>query len=406
MNSLASLLGWRYSFGAGRSKLLSFLSRVSTLGLALGVAVLILVLSVMNGFERELKQRILNLVPQVTLVNYAGFTDWQASAELINKHPQVDGVAPFVQINGLLLVKGRAEPALIFGIDPQFESHVSDIARFLDDFPNCFEPGNSVVIGAGLAQSLGLVKGSALQLVVPGAGERARAEVKSLRVTGILQSGTELDNSIALMRLDTALSLTPGGLIQRLRVKVNDLFAARRIAWQLQSQLPLVDYVSDWSHSHGNLYSAVNMSRNMVSLLLFSVIAIAVMNVVTALVIGVVDKRGEIAILRTMGASQGLVRRAFIMQGMIIGAVGTGLGLLVGCLLSLSAPALFEALQALSGTALLNTHVYPINYLPSDLRLGNVVSVAVISLLLTLLATLLSSGQAARQKPATVLRYE
>ena len=402
--NLSLLIGWRYSFGIARQRLLSFLSRVSSAGLALGVAMLILVLSVMNGFQRELEERILNLVPQASLISYYGLPDWQSRIVSVEQHPEVLAAAPFTKVQAMLSVRNNVVPMLGFGVDPDYEIKVSAIAEFVPNLSSLLAISTHLVIGQGLASELALHKGDSVVLIVPDRDESIMPKLQRMTVAEIFVTGTELDNQVALMPLAMANNLRGIEGAEGLRLKLSDLFAARRVSWQLQHASLGYDFISDWSNSHGNLYHAVRMSRNMVTLLLFVIVLVAVFNVVSALVMGVKDKASEIAILRTMGASRGLVMRSFIVQGFAIGVVGVGSGVGLGVLLSLMAPNLVTFFEKAFGTSFLNSHIYPISYLPSDLRLADIVMVASLSMLICLVATILPAWRAARLKPAEVLR--
>lgn len=399
-------LGWRYSFGVARERLLSFLARVSSAGLALGVALLILVLSVMNGFQRELEERILHLVPQAVVGSYFGLSDWQSDAELVTAQPRVEAVAPFTKVQAMLSARNVVVPVLGFGIEPQYETQVSDLARFAPQFASQLARPDALLVGAGVAAELGLQAGDGVMMIVPSRDKRRLPVLRKLHVVDVFSTATEIDNNLVLLPLATANDLRGLAGPEGLRLRLTDLFEARRIAWEIQQTNPSFDYATDWSNSHGNLYRAVHMSRNIVTLLLFVIVLVAVFNVVSALVMGVRDKEGEIAILRTMGLSRGAIMRAFIVQGAVIGAVGVLFGVLAGVGLSALAPYAVAGLETLLGTQFLDPSIYPIAYLPSDIRLSNVLAVAGLSMLICLLATIIPAWRAARLQPAAVLRGE
>lgn len=403
---IAVQLGWRYSFGVARERLLSFLARVSSAGLALGVALLILVLSVMNGFQRELEERILNLVPQAVVGSYFGLADWQAIHQDINQYPGVVASAPFTKVQAMLSAHNVVVPILGFGIDPSLEVGVSDIGRFVPQFDVALAEQDALIVGGGVAKALALSVGDSVMMIVPSRDKRRLPTLRKLRVAEVFSTATEVDNNLVIMPLATANDLRGLAGPEGMRLKLDDLFDARRIAWEIQQQHPVFDYATDWSNSHGNLYRAVHMSRNIVTLLLLVIVLVAVFNVVSALVMGVRDKEGEIAILRTMGLSRGAIMRAFIVQGAVIGAVGVMLGVVLGVVLSALAPYAIAGLEALLNTQFLDPSIYPIAYLPSDIRLSNVASVAALSMVICLLATLIPAWRAARLQPAMVLRGE
>ena len=399
-------LGWRYSFGVARERLLSFLARVSSAGLALGVALLILVLSVMNGFQRELEERILHLVPQAVVGSYFGLSDWQSDAEQVLAQPGVEAVAPFTKVQAMLSARNVVVPVLGFGIEPEYETQVSNLARFAPQFASQLARPDALLVGAGVAAELALQAGDSVMMIVPSRDKRRLPILRKLLVVDVFSTATEIDNNLVLLPLATANDLRGLAGPEGLRLRLTDLFDARRIAWEIQQTNPSFDYATDWSNSHGNLYRAVHMSRNIVTLLLFVIVLVAVFNVVSALVMGVRDKEGEIAILRTMGLSRGAIMRAFIVQGAVIGAVGVSFGVLAGVGLSALAPYVVSGLESLLGTQFLDPTIYPIAYLPSDIRLSNVLAVAGLSMMICLLATIIPAWRAARLQPAAVLRGE
>jgi len=401
---LSLRIGWRYSFGVAQQRLLSFLSRVSSAGLALGVAMLILVLSVMNGFQRELEERILNLVPQASLISYYGLPDWRERIEGVTQHPDVVAAAPFTKVQAMLSVRNNVVPMLGFGIDAEREAEVSAIGQFVPDLAVLMQEPSHLVVGSGIASELAVGLGDGVVLIVPGRDSSSVPRLQRMTVAGIFKSGTELDNQVALLPLATASDLRGIDGAEGLRLKLNNLFSARRVSWELQHASLGYDFISDWSNSHGNLYHAVQMSRNMVILLLFVIVVVAVFNVISALVMGVKDKSGEIAILRTMGASRGLVLRSFMVQGLAIGVAGVGAGVAFGVVMSLLVPHLVSVIEGVFGVSFLNSHIYPISYLPSDLRWQDIVMVACLSMMICLLATIFPAWRASRLKPAEVLR--
>jgi lipoprotein-releasing system permease protein len=403
---LSLRLGWRYSYGVANERLLSFLARVSSAGLALGVALLILVLSVMNGFQRELEERILNLVPQAVVGSYFGLPDWQAELDKVDAVPGVVASAPFTKVQAMLSSRQQVVPVMGFGVDPLLESRVSNLGQFFPSFEAQLAAPDALLLGAGVADSLNLSVGDSVMMIVPSRDKRRLPVLRKFHVSGVFSTATEVDNNLVIMPLTSANELRglPGP--EGLRLKLADLFDARNVAWQVQQLSPQFDYASDWSSTHGNLYRSVLMSRNIVGLLLMVIVVVAVFNVVSALVMGVRDKEGEVAILRTMGLSRWAIMRTFVIQGGIIGAVGVVTGVLLGLALSLAAPYLVASLEWLFDTQFLNPSIYPISYLPADIRLGNVLMVAGTSLLICVFATLIPAWRASTLEPAQVLRGE
>lgn len=411
--SLSWFVGYRFNSGGRGSRLMSFISVISTAGLALSVALLILVVAVMNGFEKELRTRILSIVPQVSIYHREGIENWQSvMAEIQNLQSANSAVAmaPFVQLEGLLNFRQNVQPVLIYGIEPTYEKGVSELGQFATAalLNQLKENNTALILGADLADRLGLEVGDSLQLIVPKPNGRGQsAGVKNAQLIGVLQTGTELDQSLGLMGLDSAsdLTLIPGR-VSGIRLKLQDLFAAPYVARTIVAGLPVGYYASDWTRTHGNLYHAVQMSSNLVWLLLFLIIGIAVFNVVSTLVLAVIEKQGNIAILRTLGASPQQVLSIFMVQGLLIGCIGTSIGLVAGLLLTQVAAHLVEAIEVLLGTKLLTSEIYPVSYLPIDNRWLDVGFIAITALVLSVLASLYPAWKASRVQPADALRYD
>lgn len=409
---LTAFIGVRYVGARRRSQLVSFLSLVSMAGLVLAVSLLITVLSVMNGFDRELRERILAVVPKATLNGQEPLLDWRWLVEEAERHPEVVAAAPFVHLQAMINFRGKVEPALLYGIEPSLEVRVSPIQKYLKN-PEALmslSPGaRTLLLGGNLARRLGVSAGDAVTLVVPEAratGERVAPRLQRYEVAGIFVTGTELDNALGLMHLADAGPLAGYGEgVQGIRLEVRDLFQAGRVAQELQAVLPGLE-ARDWTRTHGNLYQAVQMSKRLVSLLLVIIIAVAAFNVVSTLVMVVMDKQADIAILRTLGASPGQIQRIFMVQGTCIGLVGTLLGLLLGVLLSAVVGDVVAWIEQLSGVKFLKPDVYPVSYLPSDLRWTDVGLVCGSALAMSFLATLYPAWRAARVQPAEALRYE
>ncbi|MBD2859068.1 lipoprotein-releasing ABC transporter permease subunit [Spongiibacter sp. KMU-158] len=413
MRRLPFILGVRYSAGGSGNSLVSFLSRLSMAGLVLGVALLLTVMSVMNGFDREMRQRILALVPHITLqpTLVADSFDWQGDLQAIEQHPEVLAVAPFISGNALLIKGVHAEPVLFNGIDVKAEKQVSRLGEFvdlrvLDDAAN----PQKLLLGRALAAKLGVSIGDAISLAVPGgvaeSSPLARRPIHFARfsLAGIVDTGTELDQELVLMGMASAEQLLPNQP-RALRVQLADVFEAPRVAWELNAVHGRDYDVRDWTRQFGNMYHAIQMSRRLVVIMLLSVVAVAVFNIVSTLVLVVNDKRGDIAILRSQGASQADILAAFMVFGGLIGAMGTGLGALLGLLLSWSIGRIVSAVEQLVGIQILNSDVYPISYLPSDIRAEDVLLLSASALLMSLLAALYPAWRASRQPPAQALQH-
>lgn len=404
------LLGARYGLSRRHSQLVSFISRLSTAGMVIGVALLILVMSIMNGFDRDLRENILGIMPQASLFHREAIADPESLIDTLKEDPRIVAASPFVQLNGLLSLRKQVAPVALFGIDPAQEMSTSNLASYLP--ANAFERMSftpmGMIIGRGVAERIQAQEGDKVSLIIPATGEaRNAAQVKVAEIIAIIDSHTELDNGLALMNLAQAsmLSAHPGR-VTGVRLKVQDLFAAPQVVFDWVSELPQGYYGSHWMRTHGNIYQAIQMSKNLVGMLLFLIIAIAAFNLISTLIMVVVDKQGDIAILRTMGASSGDIMAIFMLQGGLIGGIGAGLGLLLGWLLSYIASPFVQWLEQLLNIQFLHSDVYPISYLPSQFAWPDALKVALIALAISFLVTLYPAWRASRVQPAEALRYE
>ena len=408
-------IGTRYTRAKRRNHFVSFISLTSMIGLALGVVVMIVVLSVMNGFDHEMRTRVLGMVPQATIESTDPINDWQSLATKVKQNPQVAAVAPFTQMQGLLTNNGQVSKVLLNAIDPAFERNVSIIDNFmkqgkLDDLT----PGSfGIVIGDKAATKLGVGLGDKVTFVAPEvsltpAGMFPR--MKRFTVVGIFHVGAgELDGYLGVTNLQDLAKMHrwKPDQVQGLRLKFDDLFQAPRAAWNIAQQLGDDRfYARDWTRTHGNLYQAIRMEKAMIGLLLLLIVAVAAFNIISTLVMVVNDKKGDIAILRTLGATPGTIMRTFMVQGTVIGVVGTAIGAVLGILAALNVSAAISALEGLLGHKFLNADVYFIDYLPSQVQSQDVIMVCAAALVLSFLATLYPAWRAARTQPAEALRYE
>jgi len=405
-------VGARYTGSKRGSRLTTFLSRTAIAGLVIGVALLIVVLSVMNGFEREMRERILGLVPHINLYAADPRDDWRETVDLVERRPGVSSASPLLQQNGMLVKGEIAEAVLLFGIDPQREARATALANFLD--PHALqrlqaEP-QTIVLGQGLAEKLAVTVDDHITVVVPDVAkgsERVTPRIQRFTVVGIIKSGTELDQSLALLRLEDAQQLSGShDNAIALRVTVNDLFAAPAIASDLWRELHGRYYVSDWTATQGNLYGAIHLSKQLVGMMLAIVIAVAAFNVVSALVLVVNDKQGDIAILRSQGATPNGIIKIFLVQGFLVGVIGTVLGVVFGIVLSLAVTDLVAWIERALHIQFLQSDVYPISYLPADLRAVDVLQVAGTALVMSTLAAIYPAWRAAKVQPAVALRYD
>ena len=402
----------RYTFAFGGGHLSTFLSTLSMLGLVLAISLLIVVLSVMNGFDKEMRERILGMVPHITLHSTIPIENWREQVALVARHPDVVEVTPFTEFDALFMRGPKIETAQGIGID---SSDGAAIARQLpglsgDEITAFREIPNSLVLGAGLAGHLGVKPGDELTLIVPGTGSGADSRAtrfESLRLVAVMETGTELDQVAALVPLQLASELAGlGTAVSGLRIATRDLFDVTRIGWELMNNMPTGYYATNWMMTHGNLYSAIQLSRDLVTILLFSIIAVAAFNVVSSLVLVVFDKQGNIAILRTLGASPGDIATIFVLQGAMIGIVGVTLGAAFGALGSLVVPDLVSALERLLDMNFLNTDVYPVSFLPVDLLWRDILVVGAVAFTMCVVAAIYPALRASRLAPAMILNQD
>jgi lipoprotein-releasing system permease protein len=402
----------RYTFAFGQGHLSAFLSSLSMLGLVLAISLLIIVLSVMNGFDKEMRERILSLVPHITVYSVSSISDEAGDIARLASHPAVEEVTPFAQFDALVTRGNDIETVHGIGLSTSAEGAFESLAAYLDDTQatQFRRQSDGLILGVGVAQSLGVDVGERLNLIVPGTGQDGRmgpTRFETVQLSAILDTGTELDQSIALVHLALASDLAGlAGQVSGFRIKTNRLFDVQRISWELQDMLPPGYYTTNWMLTHGNLYSAIQLSRDMVSILLFSIIAVAAFNVVSSLVLVVLDKQGNIAILRTLGATGKDIAWIFVLQGGMIGVVGVVLGGILGALGSLAVPGAVGQLERLLGMQFLNTDVYPVSFLPVDLRLGDLVTVGGIALAMCLIAAIYPARRAAKMAPALILNQD
>ncbi len=404
----------RYTRAKRRNHFISFISLASMIGLALGVLVMILVLSVMNGFDREMRTRILGMVPHATVSSLTPLEDWQTTAAQVQTHPEVEAVAPFTQLQGMLTHNGNVQPVLVTGVLPDAEAGVSIIGNHMQqgslDGLRSSEFG--IIIGEATARRFGIGIGDKLTFILPEASVTPAGvfpRLKRFTVAGIFKVGAELDGSLALIHIEDAarLSRWQPHQVEGIRLKLRDLFQAPRVSWEIAATIEDNDlYPRDWTRSHGNLFAAIQMEKTMIALLLLLIVLVAAFNIISTLIMVVTDKKADIAILRTLGASPGQIMAVFMVQGTLIGVVGTVIGGVLGVISALNVSGWVAWLESFSGHQFLSSDVYFINYLPSELRLGDVVLICCAALGLSFLATLYPAWRASRTQPAEALRYE
>lgn len=381
-------------------------------GLVLAIALLIIVLSVMNGFDKEMRERILGLVPHVTVYSYGAMHDWEALSDSVELHPEVVSVIPFAQFDAMIMRSGEIETVRAIGIDISREGAGSQLLANLNslDVEAFSLDSHGLILGRGLARKLSLALGDQLTVIIPSVvrgGSPQAAQFETVTLRAILNTGTEMDQSAALVHLAFA-SRVAGldGGVTGLRLATSDIFAVSRIGWELMNNLPAGHYVTNWMMTHGNLYAAIQLSRNLVTILLFSIIGVAAFNVVSSLVLVVFDKRGDIAILRTLGASPLNIAAIFIIQGAMIGLVGVVLGSTVGLAGSLLVGDLVAALEHLLSFNFLNTDVYPVSFLPVDILWRDIVIVGSVAFTMCVLAAIYPALRAAKLQAARVLHQD
>ncbi len=407
---LMRFIAWRYAQARSGSALLGFISRLSMAGLVVAVALLITVLAVMNGFEHELRTRILRVVPAITLYPEEDeIADWKTVAQQVLRNRHVTAASPLIEAQGLLVMGSAAEPVLLFATDPAAESHLSHFESFTDkkSWDAWLANPQSVLISKKIANKLSISAGSTAIVMLPGvSGDKSSPAIVSLPVAGFYETGTEVDNHLVMAQLPLLQAQYNMHGVAAIRFSVDNWLQADAIAWSLVQQLPPHYSMKTWFQTHGNLYEAIRMSRQLVMLMLVIIIVIAAFNVVCSLVLVVTDKRGDIAILRAMGVPNGNIMRIFMLHGLLIGALGTLIGAVIGCALALVMPSIAQGLQSVLGVQLLSTDVYPVNYLPSDLRALDVSVVVAVALFISAVASIYPAWRATCIQPADILRHE
>lgn len=403
-------IGLRYTGARARNGFISVITMISALGLMLGVAVLITVLSVMNGFDRELQTRILGMVTHVSITGREPVTDWQALATVAGRHDGVLAAAPFRQMEGMLSHKGQVAGVIATGILPEAERDVSIVGDFIEsgELDSLQDGEFNTVIGYGLARRLDAKLGDKITLVLPEATLSPAGVMPRFRrftVTGIFRVRAEVDNMLAYIHVEDAARLArEPGTVEGIRIRLADLFEAPYVGWQLERELGPGYYSSDWTRSHGSLFQAIRMEKTMMTLLLSFIVAVAAFNIISSQVMLVTEKRGNIAVMRTLGATPGMIMRIFMVQGTVIGFAGTALGTLLGVLLSTNISAIAQWLEDTFNAQMFDA--YFVNYLPSELQWGDVTTIVSIALIISFSATLYPSWRASRIQPAEALRYE
>jgi lipoprotein-releasing system permease protein len=411
---LIFFIGLRYTRAKRRTRFISFITLTSVLGIALGVTALITVLSVMNGFEAELRERILGMTSHASITGLDGqLQDWKALEAPVKQEPRVIGWAPYIEAQAMLNSDRRVSGTMLRGILPDYEPRVSEVAARLEAGTlDALKPGEfGIILGAELADYLGATVGDKVTVITPQvtatpAGILPR--LKRFTVVGTFHIGMyEYDRNLALIHLDDAARLfRMEGAVSGLRLKLDDVFYARQVARDLGPKLPRQYMITDWTQAHSNFFKAIQTEKRVMFIILLLIVAVAAFNIVSTLVMVVTDKRADIAILRTQGMTPLGVMGIFIVLGTLIGLSGTLLGGVGGVLLAWNVETVVPAIERLFGVQFLSADVYYISELPSKLIWSDVYRITGVAFLLSILATLYPAWQASRIKPAEELRYE
>jgi lipoprotein-releasing system permease protein len=408
------VIGTRYLRSTQRRGFLSFISVVSMLGLALGVAVLIVVLSVMNGFERELRTRILSVTAHATLVGIDGtLSDWRAAQRMAETHPEVSAAVPFIEVQAMLVHGARSAPSQLRGVLPAQERRAVSLAeRISGSSIEQLQPGSyRIVLGDALAEMLGVKVGDDVVLIAPRGSVTPAGfapTMRRMRVIGLFHSGMyEYDSALALAPIqDAARIYRLGDKVTGLRLALREPLAAPRVVRELAQQIGGGFYISDWTRSHASFFRSIQVSKTMMFMILVLVVAVAAFNIVATLVMVVKEKRPAIATLRTLGALPRNILGIFTVQGMLIGLTGTVFGALLGWFISLHVAGIVAAIERVSGEQFLDARVYFMSELPAYAEWHDVVKVCAVAFLLCTVATLYPAWRAALTQPAEALRHD
>jgi len=408
-------VGLRYTRAKRRNHFISFISLISIVGIMLGVTALITVTSVMSGFEKEMRQRIVGASSHATVTAFGEpMKDWQSIVDKVNTHPEVLGAAPYVEGQVMLVADGRSTGSLIRGVEPEQEGAVSELAdklEYTESLSESLKPGEyGIILGADLAAYLGVLIGDKVMVITPEASVTPVGfvpRIKRFTVTGLFRFGMfQFDRNMAIMHAkDSAKLLKMGEGYSGVRLKLEDTGRAPFVAREIKNTVGFNYYVSDWTQQNANYFLAVKMEKTMMFIILSMIVAVAAFNIVSTLVMMVQDKQADIAILRTQGASPGSIMSIFLVQGTLIGVVGTVVGVIGGVLLASNIDVVVPFIERFTGPVL-NPEVYYIDKMPSDLQWPNVGRIALMSFGLSVLATLYPAWRASRTDPASALAYE
>ncbi|EHY9866887.1 lipoprotein-releasing ABC transporter permease subunit LolE [Vibrio vulnificus] len=410
ISSLALLIGRRFSQAKQRNKMVSFISLSSTIGIAVGVAVIIIGLSAMNGFERELQSRVLSVIPHAELEGVrAPVENWQSVMAQAVANPKVVAAAPYVKFTGLVERGNKLKAVEVRGVEPDFEQAVSTMSQFIDQQAwSQFLPGqNQVIVGRGVANELGVNVGDYVTLLIPQTGESTQVQAPKrvrVKVAGMLTLNGQIDHNLVLLPMADAQQYNHlGEGVTGIALKTNDVLNAQAIVREVGRQIDVYVYLRSWQQQFGFLYRDIQLVRTIMYLVMVLVIGVACFNIVSTLMMAVKDRASEIAILRTMGAGDGLIKRIFVWQGVFSGVFGSVLGSVVGVLVALNLTTLIKGLERVIGHQFLSGDIYFVDFLPSQLRLDDVLLVSSTAIVLSIVATWYPAARAAKLKPAAVL---
>ncbi len=398
---------------SGRNSFISFISLISVSGIALGVAALIIVLSVMNGFQKDVTDRMLSVLAHIEVFDARGaMPNWQATEKEAFKNPAVKGAAPFVETQGMLMYDGVMKPAVVRGVLPSEEPKVSDVAKTIKQGSfDALRPGEfNIVLGIDLAHALEVKLGDKITLAVASGDNAAGAmtpRMVNFTVSGIFEAGyLEYDSGLAFVHMDDAMSIANLAAPAGIRLRIADMHKAPEVALELYKSLPGELQLRDWTRNNATWFAAVQSQKKMMFIILALIIAVAAFNLVATLAMTVTDKQADIAILRTLGSSPRSIMKIFMIQGALIGIIGTLAGVAFGTLVALNIDVIIPFIEHLFGIQFLSKDIYLINTVPADLRWPDVAGIAGVSVVLAFIATLYPSFAASRVKPAEALRYE